>query len=117
MDEMFDQMKDQNVTRYKQSVERDRFFGEKSEKDIEVIKTSVTSDLKKNWILAEATFSQSEKFVKEIESDLEESRNALTEYRKSVETNTAELQERTSKNKSAILSSVQVSENIQNYLK
>lgn len=107
MDGMFDHINNHNMTRCKQNIDRERTFGKKTTRDIEVIQKSVSSELEKNWGLAETTIAQSKEFAKEIESGLGETRNALSEYRKSLDINAAELQQRTGKNKSAILSSVQ----------
>ena len=51
MDEIYDHINNQNNATYKQTVERDRIFVDKTEKDIETIRTSLSSGLKKVYLV------------------------------------------------------------------
>lgn len=107
VDDKYDSLSNHNTSKRKNNIDRDKLLINKTGKDMEHIQTSITSGLEKNWSIADKTIVQSKEFVNKMKSDLEESKNTIKEYQKSVTNTTGELQQRTVKDKSAILSSVQ----------
>ncbi|XP_043480001.1 kinesin-like protein Klp61F [Leptopilina heterotoma] len=107
VDDKYDSLSNHNACKRKNNIDRDQLFKSKASKDIQCIQTSLTKGFEKNWRIAEKTIEQSKQLTENIELDLEESRNTIREYQKSVTNSTGELQQKTAKDKSAILSSVQ----------